>query len=108
MDFSLFPRDPRTRKWAVLLCLVAVTSLLFAQTLHTHLGQGSSSAEQTHCSVCAAIHGASVALFVAVLLITTPTTLSFRRSVFDLLLQSQSSGFSLFSRPPPAQHLSLL
>jgi len=97
---SHLTRNATARRRAVLLCLVALAALLFVQTLHTHVG--ASDADQTHCSICAAVHGATVALCVALLLLTVFADLRLRH--FDLLevpAKSHLVGFALFSRPPP-------
>jgi hypothetical protein len=93
----------RSSRWAVLLCFAALIALLCVQAFHTHLGP-SSLADQTHCSICAAAHTASAALYVGLLLFAAPAI----RRVFDRGLltfhpQSQIAEFGLFSRPPPSR-----
>jgi hypothetical protein len=105
-NFSLFTRDTHARKWAAVMCLVVIAALLCIQTSHSH--QGLSSAEQAHCSICAAIHATSMALFVAPLLFAAALTFSFRRNVFDSLPKSRPFEFSLSSRPPPVLQVSSL
>jgi hypothetical protein len=104
--FTLFTRDTRAQKWAAVICLVVIAALLCIQTSHSH--QGLSSAEQAHCSICAAIHAASVALSVAPLLLAAAITLTVRYSVFDFVPKSRAFEFSLSSRPPPMQQVSSL
>lgn len=96
-------RSARSKKWAVVLCLTALAALLCIQAFHTHLGHSSFS-DQTHCSLCAAIHSASVALFVGFLLLTAPPIpRRFVRSLLDFRPESQITEFGLFSRPPPSR-----
>ena len=99
-QLSSFTRNATARRRAVLLCLVALAALLLVQTLHTHVGP--SGADQTHCSVCAVVHGATVALCVALLLLTVFGDLRHRHlALLEVPAKSHFAGFALFSRPPP-------
>ncbi len=98
---STFSSDSSAKRWALLLCLLAIGSLLCAQALHSHLGPSALS-DQNHCSVCAAIYASVVVICAAFLLwpsLAAPRC--FQYSDLELHCVSAPAVFALFSRPPP-------
>lgn len=94
-------RNTAFRKYAVLLCLVAIVALLCVQAGHMHLGPNASS-DQAHCAICSLIHSASTALCVALLLLAVPANSHrFQRRPLKAHFKSHFSGFASFCRPPP-------
>ena len=93
-------RATTSKKLVVILCLCALAALVCVQTLHTHVG--ASGADQTHCSICAVMHGAVMAICLILLMVAVLADLRrLQCDLFDFPALSQFAGFALFSRPPP-------